>query len=95
MSTNILSNSDLRNRSDAERSRMISEFLHSEPASQEDALASIDRALAYLENKYGMKSEVMRQLIEAGTLRETDDYCHWLMLVSIRNRVAHAPERSG
>ena len=95
MSNSVLKNSALLNRSDEERGRLIREFLATPTGSNASALEQVNAAISRMENEYGMASDQMRDLLKNGKLRETEAYCHWLLLLSLRNRLAHIPDPSG
>lgn len=89
MANAVLNNSALLNRSDEERRRIIQEFLEAPKGRSETALEDINAAICRMENEFGMESEQMREFLRDGKIRETEAYCHWLLLLSLRDRLVH------
>jgi hypothetical protein len=91
MSRAELANSSLMNVSDERRRRLVKEFLEEPVEPRDSALERINKEIAWLENDTGMTTDVMLDLLRNGRIRETETYCHWLLLLSLRKRLEAVP----
>ena len=81
--------SDLAAMPEPERTRAIERLVEAASSlSVEDTLADLDRQIAAYETQYSVDSTTLRREIEQGTRQETWDFCKWLMLLNLRDRVA-------
>jgi len=56
-------------------------------ASIQASLEQVSARISKFEENYGFRSDVMQQRVGAGSLREDDSICTWLMLLSRKDRL--------
>lgn len=89
MSAKTLRLSDISGLPEEQQRARVAAFLaaRSEPSNGE--LAVIDDRIAELERRYEVSSATMREQVSSGTIRETAEICHWLMLLDMKAKLAN------
>jgi hypothetical protein len=88
MAANFLRLADLSSLPDAERERRVTEFAAGRNVAPNGELGDLGIEIARFETRYEMSSATMRQKLIEGVLAETEDICSWLMLLSLRDKLA-------
>lgn len=82
--------SDFSKMPEKEKDRRIGELFQAALNPTEEQLDQqkneIDDRIRSFESRYKMSSSEMKQSLASGQLKETADFCSWLMLLKIRGR---------
>lgn len=82
--------SDLEGLSVDERTRALAELARSGQSFPNGEMQELDRRISEFELRYEMSSATMRKRYANRQLRETADICHWLMLLSMKDRLVRS-----
>lgn len=90
ISTRGIKLSELATMPEDEKNRRLGELVQAvvNPTALELAAQrnDITEKIQQLEFRYKMSSDEMKRQLREGKIRETADFCHWLMLLRIRGR---------
>lgn len=82
--------SEFSKMSESEKDARVGELFQAALNPTQEQLAQqkqgIDDRIRVFESRYKMSSSEMKRLLTCGELKETADFCSWLMLLKIRGR---------
>jgi hypothetical protein len=75
--------------SDKERriTQIVGDFVSPSPELLKEQKANLAQRIQGFETQYKMSSQNMKQAIRSGSMVESADFCTWLMLLEIRDRL--------
>lgn len=81
---------ELASMSEGEKNRRIGEMFQAATNPTQEQLnqqkTDINNQIQAFESRYKMASSEMKQLLVSGKIKETAEFCSWLMLLKIRGR---------
>ena len=90
--------SDLSSMTDGDRKAALNQLAsRAANPTQEDlteASRELDGQILRLECRYNMSSDEMKRQVGQGLMRETVEFCKWLMLLNIRNSIGDTKSAS-
>jgi hypothetical protein len=90
--------SEFKTMSDSEKNQRVSDLFQAAVNPTSEQLAEQKNKLTdqiqVLESRYKMSSGEMKRKLATGEIKETADFCRWLMLLKIRGRFENKRESS-
>lgn len=82
-----IKDSDLRKLSEPEREAKLGHLLAQTRAPLNGEVAELSAKIAKLASKIGVDPDSVSADVASGSVKETEDVCHLLMLLNLRNRL--------
>lgn len=89
MSVKTLRLSDISGLSEEQQRERVADFMAARYQPFNGELTAINEQLAELEKRYEVSSAAVREQVSSGTIRETAEICHWLMLLDMKAKLGH------
>ena len=86
---------ELRNLSEADREERLGKLVAETRAPLNGEVVELSARIARLAGKLGINADTVRDDVATGAVQETEDVCHLLMLLNLRNRLESLTARPG